>query len=161
MTLRFSEEPLTKLYAGMPYIVKWENAEGTIVNPVFEGVIVKASSNRSVTTDIVDFIGYYDAFGITAADEDIYYMTSGSVLRHTGVDRTLYACRAYFQFKNNAGSRQLVLDLGEGKATSISLTSDSSSTGEGSWYTVNGMKLDQQPTRKGVYIQNGKKVVIK
>jgi len=29
------------------------------------------------------------------------------------------------------------------------------------WYTVQGYKLDNKPTRKGVYIYNGKKQVIK
>lgn len=43
----------------------------------------------------------------------------------------------------------------------ISLTSDSSSEGEGKWYTLNGQKLNGKPTQKGVYIQSGKKVVIK
>ena len=43
----------------------------------------------------------------------------------------------------------------------ISLTSDSSPEGEGKWYTLNGQKLNGKPTQKGVYIQSGKKVVIK
>jgi hypothetical protein len=29
------------------------------------------------------------------------------------------------------------------------------------WYTVNGIKLQSAPTEKGVYINNGKKVVVK
>ena len=29
------------------------------------------------------------------------------------------------------------------------------------WYDLNGRKLQQKPTRKGVYIQNGRRVVIK
>ena len=29
------------------------------------------------------------------------------------------------------------------------------------WYTVDGMKLNAAPTQKGIYIQNGKKVVVK
>ena len=29
------------------------------------------------------------------------------------------------------------------------------------WYTLDGRKLDRQPTAKGLYIQNGKKVAIK
>ena len=32
---------------------------------------------------------------------------------------------------------------------------------DGMWYTVSGMKLQKKPTRKGVYIYNGKKVVVK
>lgn len=43
----------------------------------------------------------------------------------------------------------------------ISLTSVSSPEGEGKWYTLNGQKLNGKPTQKGVYIQSGKKVVIK
>jgi hypothetical protein len=162
---------LTKLDAGMPYIVKWENAEGTIMNPVFQGVTINATTEHRVMTDIVDFVGYYDALSLDPKGSDdftasevpnIYYMTTGSVLKHTGVARTLNACRAYFQFKPVTASRQLVLDFGgRDVVTGISLTPDSTSTGEGNWYTVDGMKLDQQPTRKGVYIQNGKKVVIK
>ena len=31
----------------------------------------------------------------------------------------------------------------------------------GDWYDLNGRKLNAKPTTKGVYIQNGKKVVIK
>jgi hypothetical protein len=29
------------------------------------------------------------------------------------------------------------------------------------WYTLNGVKLQAAPTEKGVYINNGKKVVLK
>ena len=29
------------------------------------------------------------------------------------------------------------------------------------WYTLSGMKLNAQPTAAGIYIHNGKKVVVK
>ena len=29
------------------------------------------------------------------------------------------------------------------------------------WYTIGGMKLQSAPTQKGIYINNGKKVVVK
>ena len=29
------------------------------------------------------------------------------------------------------------------------------------WFTINGVKLSEQPTQKGVYIHNGRKIVIK
>ena len=32
---------------------------------------------------------------------------------------------------------------------------------DGAWYTLSGVKLDGKPTEKGIYICNGKKVVIK
>ena len=37
---------------------------------------------------------------------------------------------------------------------------DQSFTNDGKWYTIDGQQITQ-PTKKGIYIQNGKKVVIK
>ena len=31
----------------------------------------------------------------------------------------------------------------------------------GAWYSLDGRKLDAKPTKKGLYIHNGNKVVIK
>ena len=39
------------------------------------------------------------------------------------------------------------------------LTLDSSQQGEGTWYTLDGRRLAEQPTAKGLYINHGKKVV--
>jgi hypothetical protein len=33
--------------------------------------------------------------------------------------------------------------------------------GAGTWYTVSGVRLAGKPTKKGLYIYNGKKIVIK
>ena len=32
--------------------------------------------------------------------------------------------------------------------------------GTGAWYTLDGVKLDGKPTKKGLYIHGGKKVVV-
>ena len=55
------------------------------------------------------------------------------------------------------------LGIGSGDATSISLPTinDQRSTINSGWYTLNGMRLDGKPTTQGVYIHNGKKIVIK
>jgi len=46
-------------------------------------------------------------------------------------------------------------------ATGISLTPDPSPKGEGKWYSLDGQLLQGKPTQKGVYIVNGRKVVMK
>ena len=46
----------------------------------------------------------------------------------------------------------------EGETTNLT---PALSKGEGEWYTLDGRKLDGKPTQKGLYIVNGKKVVIK
>ena len=33
--------------------------------------------------------------------------------------------------------------------------------GSDAWYTIDGRKLDGKPTQRGIYINNGKKTIIK
>ena len=42
-----------------------------------------------------------------------------------------------------------------------SLTPNPSPQGEGSWYSIDGRKLEGKPTQKGLYINTGRKVLIK
>jgi len=160
VTLTFGEYPV---YAGVPYIIKWDGGED-IKNPEFANVIISNAQGYtlSYSEDNVKFIGYYDAFPITAADENIYYMTSGSTLKHTGKDRTLKSCRAYFDFTESATTgREFVLDFGEGESTTGIFQMPEETKGSNAWYTIDGMKLNGEPTKKGVYINNGKQVIVK
>ena len=70
--------------------------------------------------------------------------------------------RAYFK-PGTFDSSITSLGIGSGDATSISLPTinDPRSTINSGWYTLNGMRLDGKPTTQGVYIHNGKKIVIK
>lgn len=163
VSLTFSDA-VDELQAGIPYIIKWQNGEN-IVNPVFSGVTIdKADRSISKADGHVQFKGYYDAFDIDASDMDIYYMSTGNKLRHTGKARTLNGCRAYFQFSENAlAAREYRLDFGD-ETTGISekcrVKSEEFATAAG-WYTLDGRKLDKQPMKKGVYIYNGRKAVLK
>ena len=161
-------EAVSTLEAGKPYIIKWDAAEN-IVAPVFEDVLIKAESDRTISMDNgnVKFIGYYDAMPITPADDNIFYMKAGkdeegndiTKLVRTANNRTLRTCRAYFKFSEEAAKLMFALN-GDDEATGI-VDLDREATTNSGWYTVDGKKLDKQPTRKGVYIQNGRAVVIK
>ena len=154
-------DAVSELVAGTPYIIKW-NADKNIENPVFSGVIIdKTVRNIAFDGDCVKFNGYYDAFPITAKNSDIYYMTSGSKLKHTGIDRTLLACRAYFQFNEHVvKARDFVLDFGDEQTTGI-ISVDADSKVD-NIYDLGGRKMNNNShLKKGLYIQNGKKTVIK
>jgi hypothetical protein len=77
---------------------------------------------------------------------------------------TLKANSAYLRLKSSdvyspdGAARQIVMDFGE--ATGISDAPRLNDKGH-KWYTLDGVILDQQPTRKGLYIRDGKKVVVK
>lgn len=57
----------------------------------------------------------------------------------------------------------LTIGFGGGDVTSINMIEDENNgaSGTGNWYTLDGRKLQSQPTKKGIYIRDGKKVIIK
>ena len=68
------------------------------------------------------------------------------------------ACKAVLKRTSASQARSLSID-GEG-TTGIDLT-PTVSEDDGVWYSIDGRKLDGKPTRKGLYIKNGQKTVIR
>jgi hypothetical protein len=62
------------------------------------------------------------------------------------------------------GIKAFVLNFGDGEETGIRLP-DSTGFSQGKrsdyWFTIDGRKLKGIPTQHGVYVKNGKKVIIK
>lgn len=68
--------------------------------------------------------------------------------------------RCYLEVNNASGARKLSIIYDEGGSTSIqSLKADEENDAD-EWYTMDGRKLQKKPTKEGLYIKNGKKVVI-
>ena len=79
---------------------------------------------------------------------------------------TLPANRCYIAKPAAASSPApalLTIGFGGGDVTSINMIEDENNgaNGTGNWYTLDGRKLQSQPTKKGIYIRDGKKVIIK
>ena len=158
-------DAVDEIDAGVPYFIKWEDTGEDIVNPTFVGVTINDTKPQvqDFAVGQVKFIGYYDAFDINPDDNsDIWYMKSDNTLTHTAKPRTLKAFRTYFQLSEelSSGVNSFSIDFGDGEtATGITEIADSSAP-EG-YYNLQGVKFDKAPKQKGVYIVNGKKVVVK
>lgn len=92
--------------------------------------------------------------------DGIYMMNGdGDFIRAylTETEKTLAAHHCYINLNGDAALARL---HNAGETNGISApTIDIAS--EGSWYTLDGRKLNGKPTRKGIYINNGKKIAIK
>ncbi len=169
LNLNFSE-PVSKLTAGKPYIIKW--AKGSdISNPVFTGVTVSDANNdfESEAGDVpVRFVGTYEKKVFNDEDKTVLFLGANNHLYYPDGKgtTTIGACRAYFKIgddNNTFNARQLTgFNLNTDSETT-SIASDQIVLGDESaaWYSLDGRKLSQKPTEKGVYIVNGRKVVIK
>ena len=78
--------------------------------------------------------------------------------------QTLKPMEAYLKLDSEALSARIFVEDFENGTTAIkSLSTDDIEglkTSEG-WYTIDGIRLQGAPTEKGIYINNGKKVVVK
>ena len=176
LTLNFTES-LSEIEAGKPYIVKWDDGSTqNIVNPIFEGVTI--SSTAATETDgsgWVDFVGTYSPTVIYengSEKHNLYLGSSNKLYYPTREDFMVNACRAYFRLKNGltagepsapqqALARAFVLNFGDGEPSAIStLRADTAPAADGT-YTLDGRRLTGKPTAKGLYIVNGKKIIIK
>ena len=172
LTLTFGDA-VTTLKAGTPYIIKWDSGDN-IVSPVFSGVTID-KTDRSYDNGIsgdnrVRFLGTYKSTTFTAADNSILLLGGENKLYYPAASAGIGAQRAYFKIGDGAQlARSLTsfsIDFGEGdNATGIKLIDnltiyDLPFDADG-WYSLDGRKLVGQPTQNGIYINNGKKVVIK
>ena len=183
LTLTFGDA-VTTLVAGTPYIIKWAKADGydeaseetrDLKNPVFSGVTIDSdmhpydTAEESVTTDErVRFVGTYKSTAFNADDKSILLMGSENTLYYPTAGAGIGAQRAYFKIGSDGAllARRLTafnIDFGDDETTGIISVHDSGFMVNGSdaWFTLDGRRLSAKPSVKGVYVNNGRKVVIK
>ena len=177
LTLNFTEANLTAIEAGKPYIVKWASGDN-IENPMFTNVTITATTPTDITPTgsgsdgSVTFKGTFGPHDIGGTDGDNtkLYLGNGNKLYWPSGAKSINAFRAYFQLNNgitagnqpNSGVRAFVLNFDGDEETGIATTNYTDSTdSDNAWYDLSGRKLSGKPTTKGLYINNGKKVVIK
>lgn len=94
----------------------------------------------------------------TTVPEGGYILYNNEFVRSTGT-ATLAANRCYLTVPSSGARQSFAIGDGTTAIDSASVFSDLMSDGD--WYSIDGRKFTQMPTKKGLYIKNGKKVVIK
>ena len=186
LTLEFL--PAFEIEAGVPYIVRWEKADGydanpgnfDIANPVFSGVTIvnEDPANHSSEKGGVSFTGTYSPVFLKpgnksnlflGTDNTLYYPNAASAGATDGMYHLNAFC-AYFHVTlkdPETEVRAFKLSFGDKETTGIvDITmpaggSQSPVWREASWYNLDGRRLNGKPSRAGVYIYKGVKRVIK
>ena len=133
--------------AGTPVIVKTDTKGATVNVPVTTADPTDASGNKLVAGD-----------GTTSYSAGTYYYLANDQF-HQATSGTLQSGKAYLQISGSLAP-QLAISFGnEGGTTGINAVNGSRFTVNGEYYNLAGQRV-AQPT-KGLYIVNGKKVVVK
>lgn len=154
--------------AGKPYFI---NVPADVVNPTFKDVIVRNVSTPIITNyvNVIPAIGKTLVKGYTGSEDDaqsVLYLSGGNQFKHPTVvnqpdneDSYLKGFRAYFQLHDGATMASISSNL-TGNLTGIVDVRNRMEDGRKDIYDMQGRKV-QNPTKKGIYIINGKKVVIR
>ena len=151
--------------ANTPFVVKVYQ-EKNMNSVSFDHKLIKNSTAPEVADKVdVKFIGSYshkvgfkanEAFFSSKAENNDYYWGSET--------NTTYMAplSAYFQIPESSPARTIEFQEADGSTTAIEIVgAEKLNTVKEGWYTINGMKLESAPVEKGIYINNGKKIVIK
>ena len=144
--------------AGRPYIIKWTGGDN-LTEPLFEGVNLSKGDPQPVTFSGGSFVGNYDEVKVAQGDAFRYIiLAGGNTLGYSAVGSTLHNFRAHFEIDDPTEVKACQLSFGEAGTTGIiPVRAESAATGI---YTLDGLRLESVPSRKGIYIKDGKKVMV-
>ena len=161
LTLNFATA--ASIEAGKPYLVKVAATTDLSTAP-FTGAIVSKDAQPFTSTD-VDFIPTLGATTIEGSDTKavLFLAANNTLLNPSALPADMKGFRAYFQLKGETASlaRAFSMNFGDGETTGIiAIGTDRAASTDNATYTLDGRRISKA-TQKGVYIQNGKKVIIK
>lgn len=156
--------PATEIKAGVPYIIKWNDnvAEAKPFEKTFEGVTLVAEPKPVKVNNDITFTGFYK---MTAASElggtSVAAIGAGSKLFTVGEGK-MKGFRAAFVLSSNAQASKYKVVI-DGTATGIEDLVIDSAKANGRVYNLNGQYVGNSLNglQPGLYIQNGKKIVVK
>ena len=154
---------VTDMAAGTPYIIKFSGTAPTALT--FNDVTIdKTDGSFSVSTGETCTMTGTSAVTDIPNNANHYIMQGNKIYRVVTDDVKMAAFRAYLTYSESAGApakaSALTFDV-DGETTGIASVGIDSSNDNDAWYTLGGQKLSKKPTANGIYICNGRKIIIK
>ena len=155
-----------------PFLVKVDT-EVDLSTKTFAGVTVLPIDEAKLTQSLSEtanykFVGTLKAGSVDGPTWDIYPNEETGKVQlnpHSGAHNKK-AFSAYFTTIDGsnpyATAPQIFIEEPDGSTTAIgAITAEGVAVPAEGWYNLNGVKLNGMPTEKGIYINNGKKLVVK
>ena len=146
-TMKFTDA--TGIEAGKPYLVK---PTADIVNPVYEDVTLSATSAQTITNGDFNFVATYSPVHLATDKTEQFLKTDGKLYYPTNNGNQMKGMRAFFRVPVGV-SANIAFDDETTDIQPIATQSQQTTV-----YDLQGRKVNQPS--KGLYIVNGKKLVI-
>ena len=157
-TMKFSTITIADFEAGKPYLVKPTQSKKNEFT--FFDVDITVRKATPVTFGDYTFVGVFTKKSFEESEwPTTRFVGAGNKLMTPNSKGALNALRAYFQIADANAAPVLSIDGEDGEATGIRSIENGQLTIDNEYYDLSGRRV-VKPT-KGVYIMNGKKVILK
>lgn len=150
-TLKFATLSDETMEANKPYAIKVASDFSTATIPN----VTLSNATPSVTAGDWTFTGVYTPGNIPTGS---YFFSDNKLWRAADDTNTIKAFRGYFTNNSGAGAREVDFSV-DGELTGIRTIESGVQNVENEYFDLQGRKV-AQPT-KGLYIVNGKKIIVK
>ena len=142
----------SKIEAGVPYLVK---PSADIVNPTYSNVTLKYQPEKGIVRGDYKFVATYAPKKLATDKTELFLTTTGKLgYPETDAEATLKGMRAYFVVPQNASPSLFIDDNPSG----VIEVRGMAEADRNDIYNLNGQRVTQPG--KGLYIVNGKKLII-
>ena len=166
------------IQAGMPILIYNGSSEiATVGITTLDNEYFARETSRSLSQALGNsaetspcFQGTVGGKTLTASDDYDYFGCNGEAFVSLDLPATVAAHRCWLALPKSSGNggspsgtRSLTIGFGGNGdgTTGVREIKEVREVTDDTWYTLEGMKLSGRPQKKGIYIMNGKKVIIK
>ena len=147
------------------YIPRYEAVLLKRTNTAVSEYIATAYDDEEEEDDIINLLeGTYQETSVESilegyvSDASVYVLYNNEFVKTTS--GTIPANRGYLVFGKPANAPKLTIEIGDG-ATGINDVRSKMAEVGSDFYDLSGRKLSGKPTKSGLYIKNGKKILVK
>ncbi len=137
--------------ANVPMVIENEDIATTTVF-----TLTSATGTIDAADQCAEFVGSATAATPMSASDTNYVLKNGNFVRSTATSAARYSC--FLQFTSGSAAPMFSMVVAN-NITGIT-TLGTAVLDDGAWYNLNGVRIEQ-PIQKGIYIHNGKKIVLK
>lgn len=166
-----------RIEAYVPYIISMPNSDEYTADYNLNGLVTFSAQNATVRKTEPVAAAYNDSSIVMMPamqrqdrSSDVWAINVGesrsTYLEGSAFERDYRVVRpfeAYTVHRGNGAAPRFVpiVDMADGDVTGIGDLTPALSKGEGAWYDLSGRKLQRKPSQKGVYLYNGRQVVVR
>jgi hypothetical protein len=159
-TMLFTAPKDGAIEGSKPYLIRLDDANATVKDPIFSGVVISDNTPATVTIDGTHiFCGTFYQTTLTTDGTNLFVGEDNKLYTPASGKNTIYGMRGYFKVPTGSSAKINIAD--DGATTGISNVTVKKA--DSNVYDLQGRRVGNslEGLPSGIYIMNGNKIIVK